>query len=156
MAIMLLTIVFASECVSAKSDEISEEDLGIRKETLFDESRTSPVHGVPIKKEAGESEKIERAFESSPPLIPHDITGMLPISRTDNSCMGCHMPGEASRSGATAIPKSHLVDLKTGKDLGGALDGDRYVCMQCHVIQTTVTPAVENIFKGEFIEEKNR
>jgi len=143
-------------CAHRKS--YTEEELGLRHETLYDESSTVPVRGEQLSKEAGESKKIERAFENSPPVIPHDITGMLPIVRpgTDNMCLECHMPEEAVGTGATPIPQSHLVDLDTGKDLGGNLDGSRFNCMQCHVIQTTVTPAVENLFKGEFRHEKER
>ena len=133
----------------------TEEDLGLRHETLYDESSTVPVHGETTTKEPGESVKFERSFENSPPLIPHDITGMLPIER-DNICKECHMPEEAVFSGATPIPSSHLIDLNTGEYLRGDLDGGRFNCMQCHVIQNILTPAVENIFKGEFRDEKGR
>lgn len=145
-----------SSCVHKKS--YTEEELGLRKESLYDEVTTMPVKGVPPGEEPGSSMKIERAFENSPPVIPHDVTGMLPIVQpdTDNTCMECHMPEEAVGSRATPIPRSHLVDLDTGKDLGGQLDGSRFNCMQCHVIQTTVTPAVENLFRGEFRDEKDR
>jgi cytochrome c-type protein NapB len=156
MIVLALISVFAISSVYAETDEISEEELGIRKETLYDENKTTPVYGEPLKKEAGESTRIERAFENSPPLIPHDITRMLPIAQTDNICMGCHMPEESESSGATPIPKSHLFDLSTGKDLKGELDGKRFNCMQCHVIQTTVSPAIENLFKGEFRDEDAR
>ena len=152
----VIVLGILSSCAHKKS--YTEEELGLRKETLYDESSTMPVKGEPLGKEAGESTKIERAFENSPPLIPHDITGFLPVARpnTDNTCMECHMPEEAAGSGATPIPKSHLVDLETGKDLGGSIDGSRFNCMQCHVIQTRVSPAVENLFKGEFRDEKSR
>jgi cytochrome c-type protein NapB len=145
-----------SACAHRKS--YTEEELGLRKESLYDESSTSPVRGEPMGEEPGSSTKIERAFENSPPVIPHDVTGMLPIAQpgTDNICMECHMPEEAVDSRATPIPRSHLVDLATGKDLGGKLDGTRFNCMQCHVIQTRVTPAVENLFRGEFRDEKGR
>ncbi len=150
----LVSILLFYACAQTKY--YTEEELGIRKETIYDETATTPARGVPIKKEAGESEKIARAFENSPPLISHDITGMLPIALTDNLCMDCHMPDEAVGSDATAIPESHFTDLDTGKYLGGDLDGNRYDCMQCHVIQTTLSPPVENIFKGEFRDEKGR
>lgn len=145
-----------SSCAHKKS--YTEEELGLRKESLYDESSTIPVKGEPMGKDTGENKKIERAFENSPPLIPHDITGFLPIVRpdTDHMCMECHMPEEAVGSGATPIPKSHLVDLDTGKDLEGNIDSARFNCMQCHVIQTKVSPAVENLFKGEFRDEKSR
>jgi cytochrome c-type protein NapB len=66
------------------------------------------------------------------------------------------MPEEAVFSGATPIPSSHLIDLNTGEYLRGDLDGGRVNCMQCHVIQNILTPAVESIFKGEFRDEKGR
>jgi cytochrome c-type protein NapB len=140
-----------------KEREYTEEDLGLRHETLYEESTTVPVHGETTTKEPGESTKFERSFENSPPLIAHDITGMLPLEgEGDNICMGCHMPEEAVFSGATPLPSSHLINLNTGEYLRGNLDGSRYNCLQCHVVQNVLTPAVENIFKGEFRDEKGR
>ncbi len=152
LAVSVASLLFLS---CAQTKYYSEEELGLRTKTLYDEGSEFPVAGEPTKKEPGVSTKFERSFENSPPLIPHDISGMLPIALTENLCMGCHMPEEAGGSGATPIPKSHLVNLTTGKDLGGKLDGSRYNCMQCHVIQTELTPAVQNIFKGGFRDEKS-
>jgi cytochrome c-type protein NapB len=135
---------------------VTEEELGLRQESLYEEKGMYPAHGDPIQREAGESERFERSFENSPPLIPHDITGMLPLAETDNICLDCHNPQDAVSQGSTPIPKSHYVELGTGKDLKGELDGDRFNCMQCHVIQTTVTPPIVNLFKGEFRDEKGR
>ena len=138
-----------------KKASFSEEELGLRKTTLYDESGIEPVHGETTKKEPGESTKFERSFENSPPLIAHDISGMLPMDE-DNICMGCHMPKEAIFSGATPVPSSHLINLDTKEYLEGSLDGSRFNCLQCHVVQTILTPAVENIFKGEFRDERGR
>ncbi|MBI5674770.1 MAG: nitrate reductase cytochrome c-type subunit [Nitrospirae bacterium] len=154
MMVLSVSMVSVLLLSCAQTKTYTEEELGLRHETLYDESSSSPVHGDPITKEAGASTRFERAFENSPPLIPHDITGMLPIARTENLCMGCHMPKEAVSIGATPIPKSHLTDFVTGKDLDGELAGIRYNCMQCHVIQTELTPAVKNIFKGGFRDDK--
>ncbi|MBI5666257.1 MAG: nitrate reductase cytochrome c-type subunit [Nitrospirae bacterium] len=151
MAVSIASLLFLS---CAQTKVYTEEELGLRQETLYDESSAMPVHGEPIMKEPGASAKFERSFENSPPLIPHDITGMLPIAQTENLCMGCHMPEEAGGTGATPIPKSHLTDLDTGKDLDGKLAGSRYNCMSCHVIQTELTPTVKNVFKGGFRDEK--
>ena len=85
----------------------SEEDLGLRHETLYDEDTTVPVQGKTTTKEPGESTRFDRSFENSPPLIPHDISGMLPLEVEDHICMGCHMPEEAIFSGATSTPSSH-------------------------------------------------
>ncbi len=140
-----------------KEREYTEEDLGLRHETLYEESATVPVHGETTTKEPGESTKFERSFENSPPLIAHDISGMLPLEgEGDNICMGCHMPEEAGFSGATPLPSTHLIDLNTGEYLRGKLDGSRYNCLQCHVTQNILTPAVANIFKGEFRDERGR
>lgn len=139
----------------AKRASYSEEELGLRRTTLYDEAEIEPIHGETTKKEPGESTRFERSFENSPPLIAHDITGMLPIEE-ENICMGCHMPQEAIFSGATPIPSSHLIDFDTGEYLRGELDGARFNCVQCHVVQTTLTPAVENIFKGDFRDERGR
>lgn len=155
MAVLIVSIVSFLSLALADTETYTEEDLGLRHESLYDEDDSAPVHGVPITEEAGTSTKFERAFENSPPLIPHDITGMLPIARTENLCMDCHMPKEAVSIGATPIPRSHLTDFVTGKDLEGELAGSRYNCMQCHVIQTQLTPAVENIFKGGFRDDES-
>lgn len=136
--------------------EKSEEELGIRKETLYDESKVVPPHGEYGKAEPGKSKRIERAFENSPPLIPHDLTGMLPIAETNNACLNCHMPDAARAMNATPLPKSHFVDIDTGKDLKGNLDGKRYPCMQCHVPQVTIPEPIKNTFKADFRSKKSR
>jgi cytochrome c-type protein NapB len=133
----------------------SEEELGLRHKTLYDEGAELPVAGEPTKQEPGGSTRFERSFENSPPLIPHDITGMLPLER-DNICMGCHMPEEAVFSGAIPIPSSHLINLTTGEYLRGKLDGARFNCLQCHVVQNILTPAVANVFKGDFRDNQGR
>ncbi len=151
---VIISMSMLLSCAMTKS--YTEEDLGLRHETLYDEGTTVPVHGEPGREEPGTSTKFERSFENSPPLIPHDITGMLPLARTENICLDCHMPEEAVSMGATPIPVSHLFDLDTGRDLGGKLDGSRFNCMQCHVIQNKLSPAVKNIFKGGFRDENAR
>ncbi|MBI5055790.1 MAG: nitrate reductase cytochrome c-type subunit [Nitrospirae bacterium] len=156
VALTAIVLLWAALVYAQTGKAFTEEELGLRKETLYDESKELPARGAPITKEPGTGKKFERSFENSPPLISHDITGMLPIARTDNMCMGCHMPDAVSATGATAIPQSHFFDLDTGKDLAGNLDGKRYNCMQCHAIQTTITPPVKNLFKSEFRSKKGK
>ena len=134
----------------------SEEELGIRKGSLYSEEKEKPDHGEYIKTEPGKSKRIERAFENSPPLIPHDLTGMLPIAETNNVCLDCHMPEQAKGIGATPLPKSHLVDMDTGKDLKGNLDGKRYPCLQCHVPQVNIPAPIKNTFKADFRKKKDK
>ncbi|MDP2158213.1 MAG: nitrate reductase cytochrome c-type subunit [Nitrospirota bacterium] len=134
----------------------SEEEIGIRKESLYSEEKEKPDHGEYSKTEPGKSKRIERAFENSPPLIPHDLTGMLPVSETNNACLNCHMPEHAKALGATPLPKSHFVDMETGKDLKGSLDGKRYPCMQCHVPQVKIPETIKNTFKADFRSKKSK
>jgi len=156
LLLLAITVTAGMLLSCAPTRSYTEEDLGLRHETLYDENTTVPAHGETTTDGPGESTKFERAFENSPPLIPHDITGMLPIAQSENICLSCHMPEEAVSMGATAIPGSHLFDLDTGTDLGGKLDGSRFNCMQCHVIQNKLSPAVENIFKGDFRDKEGR
>lgn len=153
-----------------KGGEITEEELGLRKSNLYTESQelTRGVHY--IKDAPGTSKMIERAFENAPPMIPHDVEGMLPITTNNNSCIGCHMPEVASSVGATAIPKSHYVNFRPEhkviagkfrqvadvmknetvyKELTGMYQG-RFNCSQCHTPQDVRGPAVVNEFQADF------
>lgn len=154
--VLLLAGIFFAGSVFAQAKGRSEDEIGLRHETLYDENKVSPAHGEYGKAEPGKSKPLGRAFENSPPLIPHDLTGMLPVAETHNACLNCHMPEHASALGATPIPRSHFVDLDTGKDLKGALDGERYPCMQCHVPQVNIPEAIKNTFRADFRSKKSK
>ena len=156
-AVLILFMSAAGPADKQKSDTtVQEEGPGLRKETLYTEETVTPGHGEYSSAEPGTSKKIERSFENSPPLIPHDITGMLPISVTGNLCIGCHMPEAASGTGATPIPKSHLMKLATKEDLHGKLDNERFNCVECHVPQVDIAPPVKNTFKGGFKNKQEK
>ncbi len=159
---------------------ISETSLGLRKNTLFDE-KVKP-HGTKYSATyAGSGHKIARAFQDAPPMIPHDVTGLIPIKIGDNQCLSCHMPEVAKDMGATPIPSSHFMDFrpvttiaadgeleKDGhkikntsseklknvsiKSNHGKLYGGRYNCTQCHAPQDTGVLAVPNTFKAVYTD----
>ncbi|MBA4372935.1 MAG: nitrate reductase [Thermodesulfovibrio sp.] len=158
LAIVIALSIGASPALAdrKKHKETREEELGLRTESIYAEEKEKPVHGEYSKTEPGKSKRIERAFENSPPLIPHDLTGMLPISETNNSCLNCHMPEHAKAVGAVPLPRSHFFDMDTGKNLGGNLDGKRYPCMQCHVPQVNIPEPIKNQFKADFRSKKSR
>lgn len=159
----------------ANNQTISEESLSLRKTSMFDESKITGDRTEYIKKAAGESKLIDRAFENAPPMIPHDVEGMLPITINNNACTGCHVPGVAEAMNATPIPQSHFTnfrpdtslasngkitkegktventsDFKTvGKKLG-SLSGARFNCSQCHAPQSMATAAPANEFESSF------
>jgi len=161
---------------------ISEDSLGLRKSTLYNEDLKP--HGTKYSDNyAGSGYKIERAFQDAPPMIPHDVTGLIPIKIGDNQCLNCHMPEVASSMGATPIPPSHFTNFrpvttlaadgeieKNGRIIkntsseelknvsikptkNGRLYGGRYNCTQCHAPQDTGVLAVPNTFKADFTDK---
>lgn len=130
--------------------QVGENDIGIRKVSLFDEQ------GVNLKdinwtaEPAGMSKKFNRSFENAPPFIPHDTDGMFPITKDMNMCVTCHMPEFAKDAGATPIPASHLYDIRNKKDKGGVLHDERFNCDTCHVPQANAEAPFKNSFKAHF------
>ena len=125
-----------------RGSEVADENV-----TLADINWTSPM--------PGESTRYDRSFENAPPLIPHDISDLIPITKDNNMCVSCHMPEVAESVGATPIPKSHLYSIRFNKDKGGELSQDRYNCTTCHVPQANVKPRVKNNFKPDFSRQKD-
>jgi cytochrome c-type protein NapB len=124
---------------------VSDASLGLEK---------SPVTGVPVpkgfdyaSKDPGDGKVLPRPFGSAPPLIPHTVEGMLPITRADNGCMTCHAVDKPEPGGPVPIPASHYVDLRNAPTVTRAeIAGSRFVCTACHVPQADVKPLVANGF----------
>ena len=113
---------------------VDETVLGLRKNTLFKEDSVKPNDAKFDRPAPGAAPKFERAYVNAPPMIPHSTEGLLPITKNDNKCLGCHMPDVAKSMGATLIPPSHFTNyrpttvykngelVKEGKKVGR--DGD--------------------------------
>ncbi len=150
---------------------VTEASLGLRKTDLYSEASDTVGHEAKYSKTyAGSGHKIQRAFQDAPPMIPHDVEGMVPITIKDNQCTGCHMPEVAPSVGATAIPSSHFTNFRpvhTNGSNGFAksidnmknetaikkeakLVGARFNCTQCHASQSGDDLAVENTFEADF------
>lgn len=153
---------------------ITEESLGLRKTSLYSEGgktkgdKTSYGDG-----DVGTGYKINRSFQDAPPLIPHTVEGMYPITMDENLCLTCHMPDVAAEMNATAIPASHLTNFRPKHKLRGKkfsikadvmknevaikkmkkLSNARYGCSQCHVPQSVGKLPVENTFKAIYSDE---
>ena len=125
----------------------------------------------------GTAKKIKRAFQDAPPMIPHSTEGLLPITKNNNACLGCHMPDVAAAMGATPIPVSHFTNFRPKTEVEGTeiikaghviknssseslanvsikvnhkenkLYAGRYNCSQCHAPQATNTLVDDNHFK---------
>jgi len=157
---------------------ISEESLGLRKTDLYSESTTVGDATKYSKSAAGSGHTIKRAFQDAPPMIPHDVEGMLPITINNNQCTGCHMPDVAVSMGATPLPTSHFTNFRPAttvakdgriakngvatdntsvadlahvsiKSTGSKLSGARFNCSQCHAPQSD-SPAPKNTFEAVY------
>jgi len=152
--------------------EVTESVLGLRKTDLYSEKDDTKGMKTEYSSDApGTSQRLARAFQDAPPMIPHSVEGLLPIKAGNNQCVGCHMPEVAAGVGATPIPKSHLTNFRPkhkfdGKEFKKAIDnlknevaiskaGDKLVmarfnCSQCHAPQSKGDLAVSNTFEGGF------
>ena len=154
---------------------VDETVLGLRKKTLFEED-VAPADVKYDRPAPGTAPRFERAYVNAPPMIPHSVEGLLPITKDNNQCLGCHMPDVAKGVGATPIPASHFTNyrpttvmkgdkvVKEGKVLGQNNTSDvliakakklnhlyqgRFNCSQCHAPQADVKPIVGNTFKPD-------
>ncbi|OPA76540.1 nitrate reductase cytochrome c-type subunit [Campylobacter pinnipediorum] len=143
-------LVFLLAACDMPSKTVSDTEIGIRKVELSNEKDVVLKDINWTAAPAGESKKFDRSFENAPPFIPHDTEGLVPITKDMNMCVTCHMPEFAADSGATAIPASHLYDIRNKKDLQGVLDDERFVCTTCHVPQANTDTPFKNNFKADF------
>jgi cytochrome c-type protein NapB len=159
---------------------VSEASMGLRKTDLYSED--TKTHGDKAdydRPSPGASTKFERAFKDAPPMIPHSVEGLLPITKMNNQCLGCHLPEVASSVGSTPIPATHFTNyrpsttmkdgvvLKEGQVLGknmpntsdvviaettksDTLYQGRFNCTQCHAPQSKMKTSVANTFRPDF------
>jgi len=178
----LLLVGCSNSVEPAKKAEVkpavSEESLGLRKTDLYTEQGTIPANVDYSCPPPGTSQRIERAYDNAPPMIPHDVEGLLPITKENNACLGCHMPDVAEAMGATPIPASHFSNFrpttaiaddgkieKEGREVDNTGDfkmivkrtdhlyQGRFNCSQCHAPQAQIDPAVANNFKPDYQDE---
>jgi len=143
----LIGIVIASGC--AVSQSYKEEELGLRKVDLYSEKGVNSEATNYSKAAPGESKMYERSFENAPPMIPHDVEGMMEITKESNACLSCHAPEVAEAVKATAVPASHMYDMRKNTKLAEVSQA-RYVCVSCHAPQSANEPLVKNEFKADF------
>ncbi|MDX4025603.1 nitrate reductase cytochrome c-type subunit [Aliarcobacter skirrowii] len=167
------TACFNSDNSQTKSQE--NKSFGLRDADLLDETKVVSDETKYLTDPAGASTKIKRAFENAPPMISHDVEGMLPITIDNNQCIMCHDPMLAESMGATAIPKSHFTsfredvninkkgqlqrdgkivenssDIKTVVKPLDHLSNARFNCSACHAPQSQSEIVPENNFVTEF------
>jgi cytochrome c-type protein NapB len=173
----------ANTQTSAKAQKIvkptaatNAQGLGYASADLLGDSSVPPAvayHSAP----PGAAKKFDRAYQDAPPMIPHSTEGLLPITKGNNACLGCHMPDVAASMGATPIPISHFTNFRPKTEVEGTeilknghaikntssetlsnvsikvnhkenkLYPGRYNCSQCHAPQATNKLVDDNHFK---------
>ncbi|EJK3601909.1 nitrate reductase cytochrome c-type subunit [Campylobacter jejuni] len=145
-------VVFFAAC--AMNSGVSSEQIGLRKASLENENKVNLVEANFTTLQPGESTRFERSYENAPPLIPHAIEDLLPITKDNNMCLSCHDKAIAADASATPLPASHYYDFRHNKTTGDMISDSRFNCTQCHVPQSDAKPLVGNSFKPEFKNEQ--
>ena len=121
---------------------------GIRNTSLNADSENLPPveynSPYPI---PGQVKSFKKSYVTAPPMIPHKVDHMLPITIHHNECLQCHMPQHAKRLGIPNIPADHFHDNFEGGVHHYRISGSRFNCTQCHAPQAKVSLAVQNHFE---------
>jgi cytochrome c-type protein NapB len=155
----------------ATNDTVSEESLGLRKTDLYSETSETVGHMTKYgSTPAGSSKKFARAYQDAPPMIPHSVEGMLPITINNNQCKTCHVDSAPYDKTIPSVPPSHFTNFRpasyaisgtntSSEDLShvsikkeNKLVGARFNCSQCHAPQAEGL-AVENSFKAKYTKK---
>ena len=162
IATLTATVLFAASAPKM----IDEDSLGLRTADLLSEEKATPNETKYGTSQPMSGYKIERAYQNAPPMIPHDVEGMLDMTASNNSCVSCHDVAVAESMGATPIPKSHYIDFRPKHTLQDGtfvksvdnmknetsikpidtMSNARFNCSACHAPQSTGDLAVENTF----------
>lgn len=126
---------------------VSDREIGLRRTPLTDDL-APPVYRYP-EAAPGESTKLPRSWEGAPPLVPHSLAGLIPITREENLCLFCHAIGSTEPTDPPQVPKSHLTDYRRAPDIvRDSVAGARWNCTACHVMQSDAPALVGNIYRA--------
>jgi len=122
---------------------------GIRKAGLNKGSQNLPVvKYTSVAPVPGKVKPFKTSYVTAPPMIPHSIAGMTPITVKSNMCLSCHLPQNAKALGVTPMPKDHFIDNFEGNKHIRRVAGSRFFCTTCHAPQAKLNPVVENKFES--------
>lgn len=111
---------------------IPDSEIGLAAGTAFEQPAQEAIAFNSV--DPGESKLLARPNAEFPPVIPHSIQDMGPISIGENPCLDCHNTDIAEDMGAVAVPASHRMDLRNSPgEYGDEVTGARFVCTSCHV-----------------------
>ena len=151
-AASLFILTGCNNNTNVSSNNVSNKTVkvtGIRKASLNADSQNLEVvkytEAQPFSKKV---KLFKPSYVTAPPMIPHSINGMTPITVKNNMCLNCHLPKNAKSLGVPAIPKDHFVDNFEGNKHVKRIAGSRFFCTTCHDRQANLNPVVENKFEA--------
>ena len=175
---LTLAITLATSLLMAANNtkNIDEDSIGLRKVELLSEDKAAPSETKYGTSAPMSGYKIERAYQNAPPMIPHDVEGLMEITPDNNACIGCHEAAVAPSMNATPIPKSHYINFRPKDKLEGdnfvkgvdnmknevsikpidTISSARFNCTACHAPQSTGKLAVENTFKANYTRKDGK
>ena len=137
----------AMQTPKSSAAPVSDRDIGLRR-TPLTEDLAPPVYRYP-EAAPGESTKLPRSWDGAPPLVPHSLDGLIPITREDNLCVFCHAKDGAEPADPPQIPKSHRTDYRRAPTVvRETVAGARWNCTACHVMQTNAPALVGNTYRA--------
>lgn len=142
---VLAAMAFTLPASAIEDQSIPDDTLGLSKTSVYDVPDPDVV--VYGSKDAGTvGKRAARSYNTAPPMVPHSIKDMVPITRESNLCKDCHVQpdliGQKITMGLPVpAPVSHYVNVKQGE-----LNMGRYNCTQCHAPQAEVKLLVESVF----------
>ena len=123
------------EAAVEKVQTIPDSEIGLAPGTAFEQPEQSAIGFNSV--DPGDSEIQARPNAEFPPVIPHSVQDLGPITLTENPCLDCHNTDVAEDMGAVAVPASHRMDLRNSPgEVGDTVTGARLVCSSCHVEMT--------------------
>ena len=172
----LAVTLAASILMAANTKSVDENSIGLRKVELLSEDKAAPSETKYGTSAPMSGYKIDRAYQNAPPMIPHDVEGIMEITPDNNACIGCHEAAVAPSMNATPIPKSHYINFRPKDKLEGdnfvkgvdnmknevsikpidTISSARFNCTACHAPQSTGELAVENTFKPTYTRKDGK
>ena len=144
-------ICLGSGALARPDAPVKADTLGLTVDAPLATDTKVPVVTV-LGSKPGENKRLNKSYDTAPPMIPHAVADFLPIKRR-NQCLECHRnPPKALRNkNITLIPESHFVgrDGKVQPGLASVrnVSGRFFACTLCHAAQTDAKPLVESGFK---------
>jgi len=170
LSLAAASTIFFVGCANDSAKLVSADTLGYGSVSLNDDAAKGTPGTKYSSAQPGQSKRIERAFQDAPPMIPHSVEGMLPITKDNNQCITCHVDSAPYDKTIPSVPVSHFTDFRP--DVSYALEGKntsstklahvsikklnklypgRYNCSQCHAPQATNVKLITNSqFQPEF------